>query len=91
MPVIVFAGIVLAIVTAVALFTVMFLSVALSGPDRASSQTKPLTQDQARDLYRRVSDRPIDPKDGHSPTFGDLVRWGHLEEIADRSLRSMIR
>lgn len=91
MPVIVFVGIFLAVVTATSLFTLMFLSVALSGPERTSSQSTPLTQDQARDLFQRVSERRIDPKDGCSPTFGELVRWGHLEEITERSMRSMVR
>jgi hypothetical protein len=88
MPAIVFPGLVFAMMLSLAVFVLMFISVAFAKPEALQTE---MTAQQAQALFTRISNQRIDPADGHSPTFGELVQRGHLEEFLKCSSRSLVQ
>ena len=87
MPAIVFLGILFAVIAAIGMFALMFISVILEGPAIDASS---LSQEQARELFRELSTRRVDPANSNSPTIGEIVRQGHLEELWAQTPRSTV-
>ncbi len=77
MPAIVVLGILSAIVAVFVVLAMTFFSVIFE----SKSAVPALSQDEARSLFLKLSHRRVDPSDEHSPTIGDVVRFGHLDEL----------
>lgn len=87
MPAIVFLGILFAVFVTLGIFVVTFFSVILESP---AIDTSGLSQEQARELFRQLSNRRVDPANSNSPTIGEIVRQGHLEELWAQTPRSTV-
>lgn len=88
MPAIVLLGILLGSGLTFGVFALMFFSVAFERPQEKVPQE--LTEEQARAWFRRVSNKPIDPTDGGSPTFAELLKRASLEDLRDATFRSTV-
>ena len=87
MPAIVVLGILFGVCVLLGLLLVTFLSVISEGPRR---DTASLSQERARELFRQLAGRRVDPTDNASPTIGEVVRRGHLDDLLEKTPRSTV-
>lgn len=87
MPAIVVLGILFGVSALLGILLVVFVSVIVEGPSRNVDN---LSQERARELFRQVAGRRVNPADDASPTIGEVVRRGHLEDLLEKTPRSTV-